>query len=150
MPDVRRLNALTQEERQMARCNACGEIIDEPANLPADQRTPCPSCGSKARFFEIEPKGEVTFQKKLKLKARHGEPGQVKPFLQLQIGDDLHRDTGEWNYREKIEDRENDRYLEHIVNRKTGEVIHHCEEPLSQHQGHGSAKRKEPGQNDDA
>jgi hypothetical protein len=35
--------------------------------------------------------------------------------------------------------------LEHIVNPNTGEVIHHCEEPLSQHQGHGSAKRRQKG-----
>ena len=66
----------------------------------------------------------------------------MKPFLELQTGDDFYRKTGEWNRREKIEDRENDRYYEHIVNPKTGEIVHHCEEPLSQHRGHGAARKK--------
>lgn len=55
----------------------------------------------------------------------------MKPFLELQ--------TEEWNRREKIENRENDRYYEHIVNPKTGEIVHHCEEPLSERRGHGAA-----------
>jgi len=42
----------------MAKCNGCGEIIDEPDDLTVDQRNPCPSCDSKARLFEIELKGE--------------------------------------------------------------------------------------------
>lgn len=57
----------------------------------------------------------------------------MKPFLELETGDDFYRKTGEWNRREKIEDRENDRYLEHIVNAKTGRIVHRCEKPLSEH-----------------
>ena len=125
----------------MVKCNSCGGLIDEPENTELELRDPCPSCGSKARLYTIELQGEITFREKLKIKARHGGVGEVKPFLELQTGDDFYRKTGEWSRREKMEDRENDRYLEHIVNPKTGEAIHHCEEPLSQHQGHGSAKR---------
>jgi len=66
----------------------------------------------------------------------------VKPFLELQTGDDFCRKTGEWNRREKIEGWENDRYLEHVFNPKTGEIVHHCEEPPSEHQGHGAARKK--------
>ena len=124
----------------MAKCNQCGTLIDEPINTALDLRSPCPSCGSKARLYAIELMGEISLREKLKLKARHGKAGEVKPFLELQTGDDFHRKTGEWNHREKMEDRENDHYLEHIVNPKTGNIVHHCEEQLSQHQGHGFTK----------
>jgi|TARA_B110001450_G_C17324859_1_gene360958 hypothetical protein len=33
-----------------------------------------------------------------------------------------------------------DEYKEKVTDRETGEVIHHSEEPLSDHFGHGSAK----------
>jgi hypothetical protein len=39
-------------------------------------------------------------------------------------------------------DRNADRYHEHVEDAATGEVIRHVEEPLSQHHGHGSAKRR--------
>lgn len=104
-----------------------------------DRRSPCPSCGSKARLYRIELKGEITFREKLKLKARHGKAGEAKPFLDLQTGDDFYRKTGEWNRREKIEDRVKDRYLELIVNPKTGEIVYQCEEPLSENRGRGAA-----------
>jgi len=41
-------------------------------------------------------------------------------------------------------DRENDEYKESVTNAETGEIIHSCEEPLSSHTGHGSAKKEEP------
>lgn len=45
-------------------------------------------------------------------------------------------------HKQRIIDRDNDHYFEQVTDYETGEVIHHCEEPLSQHQGHGDAKRK--------
>ncbi len=126
----------------MVKCNTCGSLLDELPNIPLEERLPCPSCGSKSRLYEKELNAEVKVRSSLKLKARHGQPGEVKPFLELQTGDSLFKETGEWNKREKIEDRENDRYVEHIVDPRTGEILHHCEESLRDHQGHGSAKRK--------
>jgi hypothetical protein len=35
-------------------------------------------------------------------------------------------------------DRDGDHYFETVTVRDTGEVVHHCDEPLSQHRGHGS------------
>ncbi|WP_159106134.1 hypothetical protein [Herbaspirillum sp. B65] len=47
-------------------------------------------------------------------------------------------------YVDKVWDmnRDTDRYYEHIVDPETGETIHHCDEPLSAHIGHGYAKPK--------
>jgi hypothetical protein len=46
---------------------------------------------------------------------------------------------------DRVIDRDNDYYLERIVDPETGEVIRECEEKLSEHQGRGSAKPKGDG-----
>jgi len=43
--------------------------------------------------------------------------------------------------KERVIDRDNDVYKEKVVDPKTGETIHHCEEKLSEHYGHGSDKK---------
>ena len=43
--------------------------------------------------------------------------------------------------KERLIDRKSDRYKELVKDLETGEVIHETDEPLSQHTGHGSAKR---------
>jgi hypothetical protein len=39
-------------------------------------------------------------------------------------------------------DRDADTYYERVVDPETGEVLRHCEEPLSEHFGRGSAKAR--------
>ncbi len=126
----------------MVKCNQCRTMLDEPVNTPMDKRLPCPNCGSKLRLYEKDLEGKIVPRKKLQLKARHGQVGKVKPHATLQTGDSLHQDTGKWNNREKLEDKENDRYFEQIIDPETGQVIHHDEEKLSHHRGHGDAKKK--------
>ena len=48
-------------------------------------------------------------------------------------------------HRERLIDHDNDHYKERVTDYETGEVIHEDESKLSQHIGHGSAKRKTPG-----
>ena len=67
--------------------------------------------------------------------------GKQKIKIEQLVGDDLHRDSGKWHKKVRVIDRENDRYFEKITDRETGDVIHHCDEPLSKHFGHGSAKK---------
>jgi hypothetical protein len=47
-----------------------------------------------------------------------------------------------WVYKEWIINRRDDHYREVVTDPETGEVLHHCDEPLSEHRGHGSAKSK--------
>ena len=47
----------------------------------------------------------------------------------------------QWMKIHRIIDRVKGWYYEHIVDPETGNVVRHCEEPLSKHQGHGSAKK---------
>jgi hypothetical protein len=41
----------------------------------------------------------------------------------------------------RLDRRHFDRYQESVVDLESGVEIHHCDEPLSKHWGHGSAKR---------
>jgi hypothetical protein len=63
----------------------------------------------------------------------------------VKAGDELFRHTGEWhNIRREIDceiDCENNRYFKHITD-GNGTIGRHVEEPLIQHRGYGSAKRK--------
>jgi hypothetical protein len=121
-------------------CNNCKtEYEDDPAVQPKLQK-PCPSCGSTSRTFFQNLEGQLTFSSKLGFKGRHS--GKRKPFIWGIIGTDLFRKINKWVHLERIFDKDNDRYKEEITDPSTGEIIHRCEESLSKHQGHGSAKNK--------
>jgi hypothetical protein len=76
----------------------------------------------------------------LRYKAK--SPGLKKPFLDGVAGSVLFRELSKWVHKIRIVDRRGDHYLEEVVDTNTGEVIHRCDEPLSKHQGHGSAKKR--------
>lgn len=42
----------------------------------------------------------------------------------------------------RIIDKDKNLYKETVTDPDTNTIIHHCEEPLDQHVGHGSAKSK--------
>lgn len=42
----------------------------------------------------------------------------------------------------RLIDRENNLYHEKVISIDTGEIVHECKEKLSDHSGHGSAKKK--------
>lgn len=122
-------------------CGNCGLQLDEDTNAPTETRLPCPACDSMIRSIQVTIHETVTIKEKLGMKGRHSGGG--KPYIEQVQGDDLHRDTGTWNHLSRIIDRENDMYHEVVKNSATGEVIHECREPLSEHRGHGTAKKQQ-------
>jgi hypothetical protein len=118
----------------------CGVMLEESLSIPVDDRKPCFSCGSVGRVYKITLGGTVTLRSSLSLKARHA--GRGKPFLEQKIGDSFSYRFQKWFRRTIRVDRDGDRYSESVMDSKTNEVIHKCEEPLSTHRDHGSAKKK--------
>jgi hypothetical protein len=41
-------------------CGECGALVDEPADTPADERKPCPKCGSTRRAFSLTLEAAIT------------------------------------------------------------------------------------------
>ncbi|WP_411387076.1 hypothetical protein [Pseudomonas sp. MPB03] len=68
--------------------------------------------------------------------------GKKKLRFHLKSGQELSVRLGRYVNKERVLDKDNDRYLETVTDPLTGEVLRHCDEPLSEHQGRGSAKFK--------
>lgn len=120
-------------------CAACGAAIDCAEDTPT-QRSPCPRCGGTGRSFfpSVAESGNARDGLGVKIK----RPGERRPHIEDLGVPSYSRDKGKIVFHERIVDRENDRYREKVTDYETGEVIHQCEESLSQHRGHGSAKAK--------
>lgn len=50
-------------------------------------------------------------------------------------------DLGKFVNRQMLIDRQNDKYIEIVKDEDTDHLIHYCNEKLSEHKGHGSAKK---------
>lgn len=114
-------------------CKDCGQKLSEDDKV-------CPNCGSEKKYIKL------TFEEKIELHDQIqgiGEKQGIKGFAQeFKVGDDLYRNSVKWYYKERYIDREKNQYKEIVKDKTTGKIIHKCEEPLSEHKGHGSAKHK--------
>jgi DNA-directed RNA polymerase subunit RPC12/RpoP len=128
-----------QEPNTNVSCSRCGASVPEPGRI--DDQTPCPSCGSTARTFAVTLTDKAEAHDSLGTKARHGDIGKVKPHRETFTGFDYHQDSAEWRQVSRVVDREADRYTERIVD-AAGNVVRDVDEPLSEHRGHGTAKRR--------
>ncbi len=113
-------------------CAKCGTVID-----PAGQPSSCPECGSGDRL--IGATDALVAELKEKAKSDKKRRGKKKAYEEVTIGDDLHRDSGQWNRIEQVIDRDNDRYRKRITDAE-GTILRDDDKPLSLHRGHGSAK----------
>jgi len=102
---------------------------------------------SDATQFEPQPLEVVAkdvVEAKIRLKIQARDPSRRsrhKVRSEQIVGDDYTHDTQKWNKKHKRIDVDNDWYSEKVTDSDTGEILHLCEEPLSKHRGHGSAKR---------
>jgi hypothetical protein len=94
------------------------------------------------RRFSVHVNVELPIRVGMKAKGRR--QGRGKPFVEIESRDDLHRKSGIWMKLERLIDRANDWYHERVRDPLTGQTVHECAEPLSEHQGHGAAKRLRP------
>ncbi len=74
------------------------------------------------------------------VRTRHRRPDKAKYDIEVIEGDDWTADKGRFSWKIRIADKPNDWYLEIVIDKDTGEVLHFCSEPFSDHAGHGSAK----------
>ncbi|UKT64496.1 hypothetical protein [Pedobacter mucosus] len=116
-------------------CEECGASL-------TDMNARCPNCNSEKKIvhlhFEerIGPMYESISGKKVDLSL----PSKKKIVEKFFDGHDQSAD-GDWVYKKQIISREKDYYFEE-VKISQGKIIHFCEEPLSEHRNHGSAKFK--------
>jgi phage FluMu protein Com len=128
---------------QSVHCAKCNALIDEPPKTKPQDRKPCPACGSTARLFKKKLEATLSFHDSVRMKLTNAATG--KTTLEQFSGDDLHRKSGKWMMKQRVIDREKDKYKEVVTDPETGKVVRHCEEPLTKHTGRGSAKHETAG-----
>jgi len=116
-------------------CGNCGIKLD-------DKGRSCPNCGSSKQELMITLKDTINITVHSKIGNKFKKEGIKKPVFECMQGDDPYKKSGTWNHRKMTIDRENNKYTEIITDKDTNELIHFCEEPLSEHFGHSSAKYK--------
>lgn len=115
-------------------CAKCSEVIKPTPKV-------CPQCGGTKRIINMVVVDKIVFHDSIQGRLKRIINGKIKVIHKQKIGDSYHRDTKKWNFRKMIVDLLNNRYVETITDKETGEIIKHTDEKLSDHIGHGSAKK---------
>ncbi len=101
--------------------------------------------GPSEKTIAIVVHEEVSAKDGMKLALR--KKGMKRPLVERISMPDSSRDTGNPVHIERLIDRQNDRYSESVTDQATKAVIHECEEPLSSHTSHGSARKRRDKEN---
>ncbi len=122
---------------QCPKCDAfiMGEVV---GGEVIDHDTPCPGCGGeKVPLFEKPDDTGFVWVMQLKVPRN----GRRKAPIESRASVVRNRD-GRWVQTSRTINRLDDSYTETVLDQLTGQEIHRCDEPLSAHQGHGSAKHR--------
>lgn len=120
-------------------CKECGFEIGE-HTTETEKINKCPKCGSDNLSYLLCINDSLHMHESIRGKTNK-MPGKKKPYQEFQHGVDYSKTLEKFVNKDRIIDRENDRYYEKVKDPDTGEVLHECHEKLSEHIGHGSAKK---------
>lgn len=126
-------------QQDSVECASCGTPIDIGRDTP-NFHVPCSNCGSNGRVYNVSIMETIVAHDGIGITARRA--GEKKPYVENKGMPSYSHRLSKFVHHERLIDRDNDHYRETITDYESGEVIHHCEEPLSEHQNHGSAKIK--------
>lgn len=122
-------------------CTECAAplAVDETDTLATPP--PCEQCGSTSYTVIFTIHEPNILHEQVKGKVKDGAlPSRKKVRTEFITGEELRKSDGQWVGKDRYWNKDSDIYIEKVVDQKTGGVIHSCEELLSEHIGHGSAK----------
>lgn len=134
LPPVKWNNAAMTVTTSEYSCSAC--------KVPhfGEGGTACEACGHIGRTIAVTIQSNVRVQAGFRAQGYESGKSRKKGlFADLRERWQHSTKLGEDIYRVQHIDKRSDRYVE-VVRDKQGNVIHHTDEPLSAHQGHGSDK----------
>ena len=126
-------------------CSACSTRIEVDCD-EAGARLPCPNCGAFHRTFDVSIVETLGILEGTGMSMKR--PGIKKPVIEQFDKPSYSYSRKEYVRHLRVIDREEDKYLETVTPYGSQEAIHHCSESLSQHVGHGSAKKAERADSD--
>ena len=124
-------------------CGKCNESLPTEWAHSAIEN-PCINCGALEKNVAMNIVEEANFEVHDKLKGKvidDSFPSKKKKRVEFQAGEDIRKSDGKYMKKQRVIDKDNNRYFEEVIDPETGEVVHRREEPLSDHVGHGSAKK---------
>lgn len=107
----------------------CGETVDE----APPKGSPCPNCGATS-YSALTP-GKLTI-----MLSHPTSLSKRKARVELTCDQQHWHDGNKPVFVERLIDRDHNLYKETVIDSETNEVIHRCEEPLSDHRDRGSAR----------
>jgi phage FluMu protein Com len=113
--------------------------------MNSSDKNKCPNCDSTNQTLSVGFDEDVKAQihDNVRIKAKDDTfTGKKKLRQDIFSGDDQRKRDGKWMKKQRVIDKDNDYYKEVVIDPETDKVIHECEEKLSEHFGHGSAKNK--------
>lgn len=129
---MQNLIVLSMSCEQRYSCKKCGRLIKKDDSI-------CKHCGSNQKMIYLKITDSVGVNDGGRLKQKR--PGFSGFMIYAKFGSNLFRKTNTWTHLTRIIDRLNNVYEERITDPKTGKT--RCvKEKLTEHIGHGSAKRK--------
>lgn len=97
-------------------------------------------CGCSKFTTKLVLDDRMSIGERMQGKAKRFE--KKRPVQEFIYGCDYSKRDKKYMDKERLIDRKNDIYHEKITDKETGQIIHECDEKLSEHFGHGSAKNK--------
>lgn len=121
-------------------CLDCGYDIGDCAGdtLKIDK---CPKCNSENLQRKLFVSDKIEIHENVRGKSNR-LPGKKRPKREFQAGEEKSSERKKYVKKIRVIDRENDMYYEEVIDPESEETIHRCLEPLTNHFGHGSDKRK--------
>jgi len=114
-----------------------------PSNWAQQEDQPCPECGSNSLRVSLYFTDTMVLRDWVEGKVKDSNSKSKRPIREFRKGSEPQKGRpGAWAHVYRNIDREHDTYDEKVVDEETGQVLHECHGRLSDHRGHGSAKRK--------
>jgi len=121
-------------------CNAAIDVTSDATGVPR----PCPRCGSLRQVSEESLVSSFAAGAQMRTKGYAGGLSKTKGLLfESTVGDSLSVSLGRFVKIVQHVDHETKRYIKKVVDPVTGDVLRDVDEPLSEHQGRGSAKPRD-------
>lgn len=131
---------MTTEVKQIIKCEGCGERLPQEF-VPVKEKEDCPNCGSRSRIIELVLIDTFNVNDSVKGKKKNPNFNSKRnPRYKFFEGDDFSHSNQKWMKKTRVIDKDNNKYFEVVIDPDTNEQAHFCEQPLSKHVGHGSAK----------
>ena len=134
-----------EESSRKVECKNCGAAL--PSDWARLENQPCPKCGSNTLHISLQFGDRMVLRDCLegKVKDLNYKSKRKRASREFKEGFYPQRaKPGKWAYVCQVIDRKNDTYDKRVVDEETGEVLRECHKRLSDHKGHGSAKRGTP------